>query len=387
MDTVPGIDAARRATVQVYDQGAQAGKEHRGQGLLLALDDQRTIILTCHHVIAPVARENLCIRIRRADDQLSDPIPVQYNEQRSQPRRDAVVLHVDRAHVSERPRPLLHALNPKTYAGALPATGLTYLEPESFDAHVGATTKLEIHVDIPGNWPDPPTHYILPVAYRLVDPTDARPGISGGVILCEDGVLGLVHFSRGAAAGWQREAYLVPLSVWAEGWPALYELIEPLIDARLSRAAKVKRTRLLEIPTDIHIEGYRPNLYINRQEEQLARTALSQRGGVIIIGKPISGKTRLAYQLLMEHPEALVVIPQHPMPPESFESSGLVGNDLILFFDDLHEDYLHIDPLEWKQRLEDATGQRCLLICTTRDGKDWKQVRDPPSRMARLEAV
>src|SRR5450755_3272211 len=247
MDTVPGIDAARRATVQVYDCGAQSGKEHRGQGLLLDLEDQQTVVLTCHHVIAPVAKENLCVRIREANDQLSDPIPVQYDEQRSQPGKDAVVLHLDRAHVSARSRPLLHALNPKTYAGSLPATGLTYMQPESFDAHVGASTRLEIPVDVPGNWPDPPRSYILPVAYRLVNPTDARPGISGGVVLCENGVLGLVHFSRGSASDWQREAYLVPLSVWAERLPELAEFIEPLIYEMTGRGWNTRLTSVSQL--------------------------------------------------------------------------------------------------------------------------------------------
>ena len=388
MDAVRGIDAARRATVQVYDRGAQTGKEHRGQGLLLDLGGQRIVVLTCHHVIAPVTKENLYIRIRQSNDQLSDPIPAQYDEQRSQPERDAVVLHVDRALVSTRPRPLLHALNPKTYAGSLAATGLTYMEPESFNAHVVATTRLEISVETPGDWPDPPTLYVLPVAYRLADPTDAREGISGGVVLCEDGVLGLVHFSRGAAAAQEREAYLVPLSVWAAGLPELAKLIEPLIDADLRGTATIKRPGALEIglDKDVTIEGYQRDLYIEREAEARAHLALQQHGGVIIIGRPRSGKTRLAWRLLHERPEALVVIPNSSEPPVAFESWGLTGEDVVLFFDDLHEPAMSMSsrPLDWRRRLKEATGRPCLLICTTRDGKDWERIQDNQMRLLRV---
>lgn len=274
MDTLPGIDAARRATVQVYDRGAEPGKAHRGQGLLLNLDDQLTVVLTCHHVIAPVAEENLSVRIREAKNQYSRSIPVRYDAQRSQTGKDAVVLLIDPASVSPRPRPLLHALNPDTYAGSRLATGLTYMEPESFLAFVRAVTRLDIPVSIRGSWPDPPTRYILPVVYPLGDSTDTREGISGGVVLCEDGVLGLVHFSRRATPDQQREAYLVPLTVWGERLPELTRFIETLIDAELrvnlvkekneARREMREEIRQYELFQSLGISSAKKNQVINR---------------------------------------------------------------------------------------------------------------------------
>jgi hypothetical protein len=204
---------------------------------------------------------------------------------------------------------------------------------------------------------------------------------AGGVVVCENGVLGLMHFARAESPETAREVYVVPLQVWAEEWPALSTLVEPLIDAPLRAAAIAKRAPSLEIGTDINIAlvGYRDNLYIKRPAETLARAALAQHGGVIIVGRPKSGKTRLAWQLLQEYGEALIIIPKPTRlgeePPSTFEAAGLAGSDVVLFFDDLQ---LTSKPLEWRRRLRDAIGRnrRCLILCTSRDGTKWKEVQD-----------
>lgn len=38
-------------------------------------------------------------------------------------------------------------------------------------------------------------------------------------------------------------------------------------------------------------------------------------------------------------------------------------------------------PLEWKNRLEEASKQSCLLVCTTRDGSDWEVVDREQERL------
>jgi tetratricopeptide (TPR) repeat protein len=163
----------------------------------------------------------------------------------------------------------------------------------------------------------------------------------------------------------------------------------PLVAARVRPAATVKLSRRLEIETDILIakEGYHPDIYIERAAGHLARTALAQRGGVVIIGKPKSGKTRLAWQLLQEHPEAIVVIPKQAQPPEPFGAAGFGGKEVVLFFDDLHSRASSIDPLAWRRRFEDATGQPCLLLCTSRDGADWQRVKGQPHLAYLWESV
>lgn len=136
--------------------------------------------------------------------------------------------------------------------------------------------------------------------------------------------------------------------------------------------------------------GYRPDVYIARAIMSEARRALNERGGVIIVGKPTSGKTRLAWKLMEEYPEALVVFPQQSDPPELFDAAGLAGRDVILFFDNLHQVADTWEPLTWRARLRGAGVSSCLLICTSRAGSDWEHVEEKQQRLLtwlRAEAV
>ncbi len=196
-------------------------------------------------------------------------------------------------------------------------------------------------------------------------------------------MLGLAHFSRGAGADFEREVYLVPLAVWAQDWPALGRLIEPLIDARLRAAATVKRAASLEVVSDVVIARFRSDVYVEPPALAPARAALAARKGVMIVGRPKSGKTRLAWQLFQENPDALVIIPRRGLPPESFEGSSFSGRAVILFFDDLHRGALTSDPLEWRARFDELSGGKCALICTCRDGADLRAA-EGTSRMAEL---
>lgn len=362
------------------------GAEHKGQGLLLRLGSgEGTVVLTCHHVVAAMRREDLRVRAPLSDGTLGEPIEVVYDERRSRPEQDAAVLRApDDAMPSESSMPLLHRLGPDTYEGNLMAAVLTHLIPDSFDAMVRPSTLISGRIAPGAGWLEAPERYHLR-AFRLAEATYSEPGFSGGVVYCEGGVLGLAHFGRAEAPYRAREAYLVPLSAWAEGWFALEDLVEPLVDEKLRRSATVRRGTDLAagIGKDVIVAGYRPELYAEREADERARRALDGLGGVIVVGRPLSGKSRLTVELLRKNPRAVVVIPKpHTLaPPERFEASGFADEDAILLFDDLHRMAETSQTLAWRQALEEATGHPCKVVCTSRDGADWRQVEIEQGRL------
>jgi TPR repeat protein len=383
--SVRRIDVARNATVRICNGEGH----HWGQGLLLMLESEGTVVLTCHHVISRLAPDTLHIALRQAGGGLGAPIPARYDPERSRPECDAVVLRVEG--IVQTDRPLLHALNPERYSGTLPdrATAIGYWKEGPFDGRIGFATNLEVDAPASGNWPDPPAQYKLPHLFRFTDPTDARQGVSGSVVVYDEGVLGLVHFSREGGKDFQAEAYIVPLSVWADGWPELQQLIEPLIDRELRAAATIKPARTLEIERDILISkrGFAP-AYIEREALVKARKLLAQPRPILVVGRPMSGKSRLALELLKERDSVLVVIPRGDELPARFETAGIAGRRLALFFDDLQmRSFSTFNPLEWHRRLEEASGEPCLFICTSRDGDDLKRVKDQPRLKALLDHI
>ena len=383
-----GLDVARQATVRIADRKGT----HHGQGLLLDLPATGTVVLTCHHVVAPLTPDELCVQLPLESGRLGKPLPAEYVAERSRPEQDAVVLRLPQPpQQPSGPLPLLHELNADTYDGGLPdpAIGLNLFETRGFQARLGTAAPLEVPVGPRGKWPNAPGRsYRVPSVFRLADPTDARQGISGSVMVYDGGVLGLAHFSRAGAEDFKSEVYLVPLRVWAEGWDELAALIEPLIDPRLRHAAIVKRTRSLEPHTDILIAkvGFH-DAYIETAAIAAARSALSAHGGLVIIGRPKSGKTRLVWQLLQDRPDALAVIPQRASPPDLFDVSIFTDRDVVLLFDDLHGPTLSHDPLAWHRRLEDAARRPCALICTSRDGADWQRASEQPHIAALLRQL
>jgi hypothetical protein len=112
---------------------------------------------------------------------------------------------------------------------------------------------------------------------------------------------------------------------------------------------------------------------MTRPEAQAARRTMVS--GVLIIGGPRSGKTRLAWDLIRTHPDAVLVMPRDPRPPTGFATAGLRGRQIVVLCDDLHRDAEQFRPLLWMQAFADCC-EHPYLIVTTRDGLEWQRVRD-----------
>lgn len=190
MVRVRGIGVARRSTVRVCDKDG----EHVGQGLLLDMADEGTFVLTCHHITALLPPDGVFVRLPQFDGRLGVQRLAVYDHARSCPVRDAVVLRLDGVCTAE--RPLLHKLDPATYDGNLTATVLTHTRTTSFDASVSVADRLRLRVPVPDERMPDGSSYDVPQSFRLMRPTDARRGVSGGVVICDGGVLGLVQSAR-----------------------------------------------------------------------------------------------------------------------------------------------------------------------------------------------
>jgi hypothetical protein len=230
-----------------------------------------------------------------------------FDWEKSQADRDAVVLQVQSVQTGHNPK--LYSLNPTTYAGLLQAVGLTHLQPNNFNAQIGVSTPLFIKAPTPGRWGPPIVEYRIPTTFRLANATDAREGISGGVVFSEGGVVGLVHFARGESAEAARECYLVPLSIWAEGWPELAALIEPLYEASAGWHGKGQSSVASLLPRPFQAPPL-PTHYVERATEvgEIIGGLLNntpEQNGILVVsalhGLGGVGKTSLAAATAHHH--------------------------------------------------------------------------------------
>jgi hypothetical protein len=152
------------------------------------------------------------------------------------------------------------------------------------------------------------------------------------------------------------------------------------IDERLLARATVKpvedlRPGLRGENVDVVIADYRSDTYLERPSDIAAAQALGACAGIMVIGRPLSGKTRTAWEVMRHSPKSTVVIPRVDDPPD-FRSDGLRGKNVILFIDDLHLIAPTLDLNGWMNRLENAGVRSFRLICTSRDGTDWARVEE-----------
>jgi tetratricopeptide (TPR) repeat protein len=360
------VPTVSQATVRV------SGLDGRrvGQGLGVRLRSGKSILLTCHHVIAPLlGSASILVDIFR------DDIPVQraavvYNPTRSDPGQDLAVC--DFLDPIEMPCVPLARLNAK-YTGRWPVVGITRPMEGSqrFNALLAESTPLTLNIrEFQGT---------IPTAFRLVEPTDSRPGISGSPIILADAVIGLTHFSRAENIEWAREIYAIPIASWFPKNPELLELSSPFIDPALRRCAVVRRGRDLQPLTDFELAKYSEHIEFRRSAVKQVLRRLKDGGTAVILGRPHSGKTWIAYRAAREW-QGWVVLPKENRPPAEFDDSALAGTAILLVIDDAQDLSPDFDFSQWPKALtrKGANGKehRPSLMLVCRDGPDLQNLKD-----------
>lgn len=370
MTAVRGLQAAKRATVSIT-----SGDVPKGHGLLLEFNGAN-YVLTCHHVVAGIEPSALRVVAQgpRGEEIVAKARVV---KRLSRPERDAVVLKVRR--LAGPDHPWLHSLGPG-YSGGLQTTVALSPRPgelESFDASLGPPFAATFTVPGRGSV----ERYVLRGAHPLGQAENATEGISGGVVVCEEGVVGLVHFARAETSVVGRAAIMNPLAAWAEGWPALAKRIQPFADKVLARLARVVRADSDELAEVLPIPHFNADVYVARRLEADARVVLTESKSLLLLGRPKSGKTRVVRELLRARSDAAVVIPKRKSPPLHFEPSGLAARDVIVVVDNLDEDREFLDPADWWYSIRDFNEGRTTFIGTCRS-EDWEGVSRIHSRLA-----
>ncbi|HEX8742790.1 MAG TPA: NB-ARC domain-containing protein [Thermoleophilaceae bacterium] len=352
----PGLRAARAAAVHLCDGAGHPA----GQGLALDVPGAGRVVLTCDHVVS----------------QCGDGMKVFRGDVEEQPAARATHAETDVAAVwladgeGDAPNPLLHDIEPDCFSGQVPVDVLTPgRQVKSFGATIHMATSLSVGA-VNGN----PARE-LPAAFRLSGAGSVEKGISGGVVLCEEGVVGLVHFARAGSRSEAAEAYANPISAWTRLVPELADLIEPFAEMRLRKRADVAWADRLRYDGALEIKNYRPDVYVAREEDTQVSRALHQGRAVVIVGRARSGKTRLACEVLRrEHGHAIVVQPKQFLPPPNLQqAASLRGREVVLLIDNIHDQVpdLLVKPYEWWVELNSA-GKKAAVIVTSRNAKDWR---------------
>ena len=367
----PSIQPVSAATVRILD--ARGGRA--GQGLAVSLPGARTLILTCHHVVLQSGdAQQVAIELFDELDAPRGRTLARLDEARSDPRHDLAVL-IPLAELAVAPVRLARLAS--RYGGPLRVEGVTR-EPEDsqrFNATLAAPTRLDLQ--------DPLFTGSIPVAFRLTEVSDVKRGVSGSPVAAAGAVVGLTHFSRGETADSARESYVVPITAWFARNPELAAISRPFVDPALSQVAIVKIGADLDPAGDFELPPYPYETILERAELRDAEKALQSHRRCLILGRPGSGKTWMAWQLARKS-AGVVVMPRANRPPEQFDTSALLESGLTLLIDaaELLDSGFAFE--DWYRRLANPDGLPPSLLVTSRDDRDWQGVRQ---RFPRLAAV
>jgi tetratricopeptide (TPR) repeat protein len=121
--------------------------------------------------------------------------------------------------------------------------------------------------------------------------------------------------------------------------------------------------------------GFR-DYYSSRPEDDLILAKIENRENVLIVGPPLAGKTRAAYQAFkkLSKPHDVIIPKCDDITPETFliPRAYKFWRPRILFLDDLHK---FVDKKGFERLLRAFLGSDTIIIATCRSGIEYKKVK------------
>jgi tetratricopeptide (TPR) repeat protein len=151
------------------------------------------------------------------------------------------------------------------------------------------------------------------------------------------------------------------------------KLLNSIYDVKWKSTAKLK-------PKEVMWERGSPktgfhDYYSTREEDDSILAKIENRENVLIVGPPLAGKTRAAYQAFkrLSKPHDVIIPKCNDITPETF----LVPRDYkfwrprILFLDDLHK---FVEKKGFELLLRFFLGSDTIIVATCRSGIEYKKV-------------
>ncbi len=141
-----------------------------------------------------------------------------------------------------------------------------------------------------------------------------------------------------------------------------------------------KKTKNLTLE-DFRIAEYR-DYYYEREEDRKIREALNQGKSAFIIGRPMAGKTRAAYEAV-KHLKGFKVVKfwEKLLDSEKIPKSVKKGKN-VLVFDDLNKFVDKVNLYEVVKKFTEKS-KRVVVVTTCRSGKEFEEVEEKFSDVLR----
>ena len=151
------------------------------------------------------------------------------------------------------------------------------------------------------------------------------------------------------------------------------KLLNSIYDVKWKSTAKLKPNEVMGERGSPRT-GFR-DYYSEREEDDLILAKIESRENVLIVGSPLAGKTRAAYQAFkkLSKPHDVIIPKCDDITPETFlvPRNWKLWRSRILFLDDLHK---FVEKKGFERLLRAFLDSDILIVATCRSGIGYKKI-------------